>query len=121
MITGAPGIRSLILEQFEPEHARGLADFSNHLASLDVDIVMFMARKSYCLFDLLRSLGLRTTQKPIVTDRMLDQDLDRLRGKTVALVDDTVILGLLLREPRRSLRTPAHAFRCMPWQSIGRP
>lgn len=115
MITGAPGIRSLILEQFEPEHARGLADFSNHLASLDVDIVMFMARKSYCLFDLLRSLGLRTTQKPIVTDRMLDQDLDRLRGKTVALVDDTVILGTTLARAKAKLedagaRVQVHAL-----------
>lgn len=39
------GIGEQILDQFEPEHATALVEFSKHLTQIDVDAAMFMARK----------------------------------------------------------------------------
>lgn len=90
-------LRELILGQFESEHSRAIVQFMKHVASIDADVVMFMARKSYCIYDLLVSLGIRGSQLPIVSDRILDLDLTPLAGKRVAIVDDTVILGSSLQ------------------------
>ncbi|WP_133804050.1 phosphoribosyltransferase [Kribbella caucasensis] len=81
----------------------GIRQFMRHLQQLDADVVMFIARKSYCLYDTLVRLGYIGTDSPVVTDRMLDFDLRELRGKRVALVDDTVILGTTLARARARL------------------
>lgn len=98
------GLRSRVLDQFEPEHATAIIEFSKHVSNLDADVIMFMARKSYCMYDLLSSLGFRPTQKIVLTDRILDQDLEALRGLRVALIDDTVILGTTLARAKAKLQ-----------------
>lgn len=97
------GLRSLVVEQFQAEHADAIAEWMKHIARIDADLVMFMARKSYCIYDLFRSLGYEGTQLPVVTDRILGQSLEPLKGLRIALVDDTVILGTTLRAAKRTL------------------
>ena len=95
--------RQLIQSQFDPEVALHLTEFGNSIARLNADVVMFMARKSLCLFDVLLRLGITPPQQVVVSDRILDMRLDILRGKRVALIDDTLILGTTLAKTKRLL------------------
>ncbi len=81
-----------------------LLEFAEYVASLDVDYVIFMARKAARLHDLLIAAGCRLPRGIMVTDHVLDQSLNMLRGKRCALVDDTMILGTTLADAETKLR-----------------
>jgi hypothetical protein len=96
-------LRSEVLAPFDHQTRDALNEFMKHLYGLDVDAVMFMARKSYCVYDVLTRVGYVGPDCAILTDRTLDFRLDHLSGKRVALVDDTVILGSTLARARATL------------------
>ena len=98
-----------VLSQFEPDIALHLIEFGKHISEIEADVLLFMARKSLCLYDVLVHLGSPTTDTLIVSDRLLDMDLDRLRGKTVALIDDTLILGSSIARAKAQLERDAEA------------
>lgn len=102
-------IRDRILALFEPDVAVALIEFGKSLAKKDVDIFVFLARKSLCLYDVLLALGVPPITKLVVSDRVLDMDLAPFRGKRVALVDDTLIVGTSLAKARERLENDAGA------------
>lgn len=104
-----PKQRELILAQFTPDIATQLLNFGNYLSTLDADLVVFMARASLCLYDVLVALGIRPIEKPIISDRALDFSLEPFRGRRVALIDDTLILGTSLGRKKRLLEKEAGA------------
>lgn len=97
--------RSLLLSQFEPSFADQLIEFGEFLGTIDADVLIFMARKSLCLYDILLAIGITPCQQLLASDRILDMDLELLRGKRVALVDDTLIVGTTLAKTKRYLTT----------------
>ena len=98
-----------LLRQFEPDMARQLIAFGHRLSKIDADIFVFMARKSLCLYDVLLQLGTPPIEGCVVSDRVLDMRLEPFRGKRVALVDDTLILGTSLARAKHCLeRIAAH-------------
>jgi len=102
-------LRDIILSQFEPDIASPLIEFGKNLSRIDADMIMFMARKSLCLYDVLLLLGIAPIEKSVVSDRTLDMRLDPFIGKKVALIDDTLILGTTLAKTKRLLETEAKA------------
>lgn len=94
-----------LLSQFEPDIAAALLDFCRHIAKLDVDVLVFMARKSYCLYKILLQAGAPKPNACIVSDRILDMDLSRLAGKRIALIDDTLIVGTTLARTKRAIES----------------
>ncbi|MGE5370712.1 MAG: hypothetical protein ACM3QZ_01875 [Solirubrobacterales bacterium] len=98
-----------MLELLEPDIAKGLVEFGKSLNQIDADVFVFMARKSLCIYDYLLSLGIPPIQKTVVSDRTLDMALDHFRGKKVALIDDTIILGTTLGKTKHFLETNADA------------
>lgn len=86
-------LRSVILDQFDPTIASQLIEFGKFLSTLDADVLVFMARKSLCLYDLLLAIGIPPSEKIVLSDRALDLSTDILKGKSVALIDDTLIVG----------------------------
>jgi hypothetical protein len=96
-------LKEKLLSQFEPDIARQLLAFGEHLSSIDADVVMFLARKSLRLYDLLLKLGVSPIEQCVVSDRLLDMSLAPLRGKRVALVDDTLIVGTTLAKTKKIL------------------
>jgi hypothetical protein len=80
-----------------------LLAFADHIAELDVDYLIFMARKALRLHDLLIAAGCRRPKAVVVADHILDQDLGELAGKRVALIDDTLILGTTIRAAEEKL------------------
>jgi len=96
-------LADILLREFEPDMAKQLVAFGQKLSKLDVDIVVFLARKSLCLYDLLLKIGTPPIGCCVVSDRVLDMQLTPFRGKRVALVDDTLILGTSLAKAKEAL------------------
>ncbi len=92
-----------LLSPMPPEFVPPLIAFASYIASLDVDYIIFMARKAVRLHDLLVSAGCEIPKAQILTSSILDQSLAPLLGKRVAIVDDTLILGTTFAEAERTL------------------
>jgi len=103
------GQKALLLGQFNTEVATQLLSFGNSLSRLQDDVVVFMARSSLCLYDILVRIGIRPCEQIIVSDRVFDSSLEFFQGKRVALVDDTLILGTTLARSKRLLEDVAGA------------
>lgn len=97
-------LQQTLLGQFEPDIARQLIAFGHSLAKLDADIIVFLARKSLRLYDILVRLGAAPIEKCVVSDRVLDMSLEPFRGKRVALIDDTLIVGTSLAKTKKILQ-----------------
>ncbi|KQW42617.1 hypothetical protein ASC77_23405 [Nocardioides sp. Root1257] len=78
--------------------------FVNEVETLESDVIIATARKAVCLLDALRRSGRLRTNKPIVSDRVLDMDLGWLKGKSVGIVDELIISGSTLYHARNKLR-----------------
>jgi hypothetical protein len=102
-------LRDAILAQFDPQHATALIEFGKQLAMVEADIMVFMARKALCLYDLLLRLGAPPREGVVVSDRVLDMSLAPFRGRRVALVDDTLIVGTTLAKTKYLLEREAKA------------
>ncbi len=102
-------LRDTILNQFEPDIALSLVEFGKSLSRVDSDVLIFMARKSLCLYDVLLRLGIPPVERIVVSDRILDMRLDPLMGKKIALIDDSIILGTTLAKSKHHLETKAKA------------
>jgi hypothetical protein len=103
------------LESFPADLALLLVEFGKYIAKLDVDYIVIMARKALRLYDLLLLAGGPRARVPVLTNHVLDQNLEVFRGKRIALVDDTLILGTTLGEAERRLkdvgaRVTSHVF-----------
>lgn len=106
-----------LLAEFETGVSTSLLGWADRLAELPADILVFMARKSFCVYDVLqRHLGIRPVDAVVVSDRVLDLSLDPLMGKRVALIDDALIVGTTLARTVRLLQdngvenVSVHAF-----------
>lgn len=110
------GLKEAVMEQFNPEIGLALVEFGKSLSAIDADVLVFMARKSLCLYDVLLKLGVEPSGKCVVSDRILEMSMTPWRGKRMALVDDTLILGTSLAEARARLegylgqKVPVHVF-----------
>lgn len=96
-------LQDRIFAVFGPEFSKALIEFSKSLAKLDTDFIVCMARKSARLIDLLALAGLAAPKRLIVYHYILEQELVRFEGKTVTLIDDTLILGTTLGRAKRQL------------------
>src|SRR5664279_2143546 len=96
-------LRDRILGKFTPDTAKLLIEFSKHIASLDADYVIFMARKALRLYDLLLLAGGPPCNRPVLSNHVLDENLQIFANKKIVLVDDTLILGTTLGKATRKL------------------
>lgn len=80
-----------------------LKKFVEYIDSQNPDIIVLMARKAICLFELFSYLDIRKPNAEIVSDRTLDLELEFFRGKKVIIVDDTLIVGSTLQSIKTKL------------------
>lgn len=102
-------LRDAILNQFESDIAIALIEFGKSLSRIDADVLIFMARKSLRLYDILLHLGIPPIERILVSDRILDMRMDPIISKKVSLIDDSIILGTTLAKAKRRLETEANA------------
>jgi hypothetical protein len=97
-------LRDRTLALFDPEVATNLVRFAEHIATIDADYLIFVARKSLRLYDMLVQLGLRPANHIVLSDRVLDISPSALKGKRLALIDDSLILGTSLAKIENRIR-----------------
>lgn len=95
--------RAAFLDQFDPDLLKWVTEFADVILKLDHDVLIFTARKAACLYDAMRRVGLVAANGVVVSDRVLDLNLDWLKGKSVALVDDVIITGSSLYRAKQTL------------------
>jgi len=93
----------IVFKQFPPDVVEPLMEFVKYIARLDDDYIVFMARKSYCLYKVLLNSSLRPSQKIIASDRIFELNIPLLKNKKIALIDDTLIIGTTLAEVKCEL------------------
>lgn len=92
-----------ILEPFGARHASGLIEFFDKVAEADFDVVVFMARKSLCIYRMMQLCGVKRINVPVFSDARLEGDLEWFEGKRVLVVDDTLFVGTTLSNAKNIL------------------
>lgn len=80
------------------EYGKRLSEYSR-----EYDVLIFMARKSVCFAEMLRYLRLSNFESIVTSNRILDFDLNWLKGKRVAIIDDALITGTSLYQVKKKL------------------
>ncbi len=91
------------LSIFEADNRKYVIEYSKYLSSLDVDVIILMARKAACVFRCFESLGMTKRTTLVTTERILAFNVEWLSGKKIALVDDALISGTSLFRTRGQL------------------
>jgi adenosylhomocysteine nucleosidase len=92
-------LRKDFLSAFDTAIRAGIIDFGKRLYELSKQpntVMVVMARKALCLYDCMEILGLTHSECPVVSDRVLDFNLNWLQDKKIVLVDDALISGTTL-------------------------
>lgn len=86
------------LSAFGPSHAAALVDFFAKVADADFDVVIFMARKSMCIYRMMQYCGAKKPTSEVYSDSIVDFGTEQFAGKSVLIVDDTLFVGTTLTE-----------------------
>jgi len=97
--------RDFFLDQFDSSFRTHIVEFSKRLTELShkYDVLIFLARKAACLADCLDELELSNFHCVVTSSRILDMNLDWLKSKKVAIIDDALISGTTINEALRKL------------------
>jgi len=82
---------------FSEKTLNSLKKFSEYIESQNPDVIVLMARKAICLFELFGYLDIPKPKGEIVSDRILDLEPEYFIGKKIIIVDDTLIVGSTLK------------------------
>lgn len=97
--------RQHVLNKFPQKYRQHILDFSNKITNLDVDILIFTARKAACFFNCLEYLRLwEPGSRIITTDRLIDHDMSWISGKRIAIIDEVIVSGTSLHRLSSTLR-----------------
>lgn len=98
------------LGQFDSNFRLHIVEFAKHLTEIskEYDILIFMARKAACLADCFNELQLSTFHCEITSSRILDMNLDWLKNKKIALIDDALITGRTILKALEKLKPIVH-------------
>lgn len=100
-----PNLRETFLAQFDERWRSPLVEFAKRIASSEADVTIFMARKAACLAHCFEELKFApTSSRTWSSNLVLDADLSWIRGRSVELVDDTLITGTSLYEATKRIR-----------------
>lgn len=85
----------LFLKQFDSAYRTQIIEFAKYLTKLSTesDVLIFMARKAACLADCFLELEMANFHCITTSSRVLEMNLDWLKGKKVAIIDDALITG----------------------------
>lgn len=88
------------LSNFQPDSRTQIIEFGKKISSseLEADVYLVMARKAICFVDMLLKFNLAKLNGIIVTDRILDTDIQWLNGKSITIIDDALVSGTTIRK-----------------------
>lgn len=89
---------------FDKEMCNSIINFANTLSRVTADIFIVMSRKSACFIRFLERHGIVSLDGDVVTDRILDVDLDFFRDKRIVIIDDVIVSGTTIHSIIRKLQ-----------------
>lgn len=97
--------QDFFLDQFDSSFRTHIVEFSKKLTDLShkYDVMIFLARKAACLADCFDELELSNFHCIITSSRILDMNLDWLKSKKIAIIDDALISGTTIYEAQHKL------------------
>lgn len=78
---------------FDDEMCQSIMNFAQAISNTVADVFVVMSRKAACFIRFLERHGNVFFDGELVTDRILDIDLERFAGKDVVIIDDVVVSG----------------------------
>lgn len=85
--------QKIFLAQFDQPIRKHIIQFCNALSKTNYDVYILLARKAACFISELEECGLLSLKGYVVSERILEYDTSWLEGKSIAIVDDTIISG----------------------------
>ena len=97
--------KDFFLEQFDSSFRNHIVEFSKRLTDISkkYDVLILLARKAACLGDCFDELQLSSFHCIVTSSRILDMNLDWLKSKKVAIVDDMLISGTTINNALEKL------------------
>jgi len=97
--------QNIFLEQFDSEFRNHIIEFGKRISDLSKknDLLIFMARKAACLADCMEQVGLMDLHCITASSRILNFNLEWLKDKRIAIIDDTLISGTTLYQVKNRL------------------
>ena len=86
------------LNQFDQPIRNYIIEYCKKISKKNYDVYLLMARKAACLMSVLESLGFVSLNGVVVSDRVQDYNPDWLKGKRIAIIDDTIISGTTINK-----------------------
>lgn len=86
-------LQDLFLSQFDLPVRKHIIEYCKQISEKKYDVYILLARKAACFISVLESLGLVSLDGVIVSDRVQEYNPEWLKGKRVAIIDDTIISG----------------------------
>lgn len=85
-----------IIKYFSEMMQQEILKFCDRINRIDADVLILMARKAPCFFQVLVENGYISSiilEKTIITDRAVDFSSDYVKNKKVAIIDDVIFSG----------------------------
>ena len=86
------------LNQFDQPIRNYIIEYCKKISEKNYDVYILMARKAACFMSVLESLGFVSLNGVVVSDRVQDFNPDWLKGKRIAIIDDTIISGTTINK-----------------------
>lgn len=85
-----------ILNIFEPKVRNNIIEFCKDLNATHADMYVVMARKAACLVSVLEKIGLLSLHGEVISERVMDCNIDWRKYESVIVIDDVIISGTTL-------------------------
>ena len=100
-----------ILNIFEPKVRNNIIEFCKDLNATHADMYVVMARKAACLVSVLEKIGLLSLRGEVISERVMDCNIDWSKYGSVVIIDDVVISGTTLYQIINKIKKANSALR----------
>lgn len=90
---------------FDNDMNQSIMDFAQTITDTDADVFIVMSRKAACFIRFLERHGNIAFNGELVTDRILDINLQQFAGKKVVIIDDVIVSGTTIYSIITRLKT----------------
>ena len=85
-----------LLSIFESKIQKNIISFCKEINESQADLYIIMARKAACLISVLEKLSLITLRGDVISERVMDSQIDWQKFSKIIIIDDVVISGTTL-------------------------
>lgn len=88
---------------FDKEMYNSIIDFARSISRVTADVFVVMSRKAACFIRFMERHGIVSLDGDVVTDRILDIDLNFFQDKRIVIIDDVIVSGTTIHSIIRKL------------------